>query len=34
MRSDSADFIPGGAHEKIAAALLRFSARVTWRPAL
>ncbi len=34
MRSDSADFIPAGAHEKIAAALLRFSARVTWRPAL
>ena len=34
MRSDSADFIPAGAHEKIAAALLRFTARVTWRPAL
>jgi acetyl esterase/lipase len=34
MRSDSADFVPAGAHEKIAAALLRFGARTTWRPAL
>jgi acetyl esterase/lipase len=34
MRSDSADFVPAGAHERIAAALLRFSARMTWRSAL
>ena len=34
MRSDSADFIPAGAHEKIAATLLRFGARSAWRPAL
>src|SRR5258708_32066173 len=34
MRSDSADFIPAGAHEKIAAAILRFGAHITWRPAL
>jgi acetyl esterase/lipase len=34
MRSDSADFIPAGAQEKIAAALLRFGARIAWKPAL
>jgi acetyl esterase/lipase len=34
MRSDSADFVPAGAHEKIAAGLLRFGARIAWRPAL
>jgi acetyl esterase/lipase len=34
MRSDSADFVPAGAHERIAAALLRFGARIAWRPAL
>jgi acetyl esterase/lipase len=34
MRSVSADFIPAGAHEEIAAALLRFGARIACRPAL
>jgi acetyl esterase/lipase len=34
MPSDSADFIPAGAQEQIAAALLRFGARIAWRPAL
>jgi acetyl esterase/lipase len=34
MRSDSAGFVPAGAHEKIAAALLRFGAHTAWRPAL
>jgi acetyl esterase/lipase len=34
MRSDSADFVPAGAHEKIAAAVLRFGTRIAWRPAL
>ena len=34
MRLDSADFIPAGAHEKSAAAILRFGARFAWKPAL
>jgi acetyl esterase/lipase len=34
MRSDNPDFIPASAHEKIAAAILRFGARSAWRPAL
>ena len=34
MRSDSAEFVPAGAQEEIAAALLRFGARIAWRPAL
>ena len=34
MPSDSADFIPASAQEKIAAALWRFGARIAWRPAL
>jgi acetyl esterase/lipase len=34
MRSDSADFVPAGAHEKIAAAVLHFGTRIAWRPAL
>ena len=34
MRSDSADFVPAGAQEKIAAALWRFGARIAWKPAL
>jgi acetyl esterase/lipase len=34
MRSDSAHFVPAGAHEKIAAALWRVGARIAFRPAL
>jgi acetyl esterase/lipase len=34
MRSDSADFVPAGTRERIAAALWRFGARIAWRPAL
>src|SRR3954468_12441704 len=34
MRSDSADFVPAGAREKIAAALWRVGARAAFRPAL
>jgi acetyl esterase/lipase len=34
MRSDSADFVPTGTRERIAAALWRFCARIAWRPAL